>query len=130
MSLITWKPEYSVGNAGIDQEHRELIDTINALHDDLKRTASAERVVESLGEIYANVAAHFALEERIMRDTGYDDYAPHKEDHESLLDQIAEIIDTLEMKGLYDEHGLSSVLDRWFTDHFRTHDALLHGKLG
>ena len=130
MSLITWKAEYSVGNAGIDQEHRELIDTINGLHEDLLQAASADSVVESLGEIYANVAAHFALEERLMRDAGYEEYGSHKEDHEVLLDQITEIIDLLEMKGVYDEQALSSTLDSWFSEHFRTHDALLHGRLG
>ena len=130
MSLITWKAEYSDGNAGIDQEHRELIDTINGLHEDLLQAASADSVVESLGEIYANVAAHFALEERLMRDAGYEEYGSHKEDHEVLLDQITEIIDLLEMKGVYDEKALSSTLDSWFSEHFRTHDALLHGRLG
>ena len=130
MSLITWKAEYSVGNAGIDQEHRELIETINALHEDLLNAASSDSVVESLGEIYANVAAHFALEERLMREAGYEEYDSHKEDHEVLLDQITEIVDRLEMKGLYEEQALSSTLDSWFSEHFRTHDARLHGRLG
>ena len=130
MSLITWKAEYSVGNAGIDQEHLELIETINALHEDLLNAVSSDSVVESLGEIYANVAAHFALEERLMREAGYEEYDSHKEDHEVLLDQITEIVDRLEMKGLYEEQALSSTLDSWFSEHFRTHDARLHGRLG
>ena len=93
MSLIEWKEEFSVGSAAVDQEHRELIDAINALHDDFLQAVTGDRVVESLGEIYAKVAAHFALEERIMRDARYDEYGSHKEDHELLLDQISEIID-------------------------------------
>ena len=28
MSLIEWKSEFSVGNAEVDHEHRELIDLI------------------------------------------------------------------------------------------------------
>ena len=129
MSLIEWKAEFSVGNAAVDSEHRELIDAINALHEDLDSGAIRVRVVERLGDIYAEIAAHFALEEKMMRDAGYAEYEPHKGDHESLLDQLAEIIDSFELKGSYDEQALSSALDHWFSEHFRTHDARLHGKL-
>ena len=85
------------------------------------------RVIERLGDIYAEIAAHFALEEKMMRDANYVAYRPHKEDHESLLDQLADIIDAFELKGTYDEQALSSALDAWFSEHFRTHDARLHG---
>jgi hemerythrin len=129
MSLIEWREEFSVGNAAVDREHRELIDAINALHADLAQGAIRVRVVERLGDIYAEIAAHFALEEKMMRDASYDGYGPHKVDHESLLDQLADIIDAFELKGTYDEEALSSALDAWFSEHFRTHDARLHGKL-
>ena len=129
MSLITWKPEFSVGNAAIDREHRELIDSINALHTDLGSGAIRVRIIERLGDIYAEIAAHFALEEKMMRNADYDEYGSHKEDHESLLDELAEIIDEYELKGSYDREALASSLDDWFSEHFRTHDARLHGKL-
>ena len=129
MSLIEWKTEYSVGKAAVDEEHRELIESINALLVDLEGGANEDRVVESLGEIYAKIAAHFALEEKMMRDARYVGYESHKEDHEVLLDQIIEIIDAVELQGSYDQQALSSNLDTWFSDHFRTHDAQLHGKL-
>lgn len=129
MSLIEWKKEFSVGNQAVDREHRELIDAINALHADLGQGAIRIRMVEKLGDIYAEIAAHFALEEKMMRDARYPAYGPHKADHESLLDQLADIIDAFELKGAYDDDALSSALDTWFSEHFRTHDARLHGKL-
>jgi len=129
MSMIEWKPEYSVGNAAVDEEHRGLIASINALHADLQEGASRAGLVEGLGDIYAKIAAHFALEEKIMRDARYPGYGPHKDDHESLLDQLTEIIDAVELEGSYDEQALPAVLDAWFSEHFRTHDARLHGRL-
>ena len=36
---------------------------------------------------------HFALEERIMRDSGYSEYEDHKDDHEELLDEIRDLMD-------------------------------------
>lgn len=130
MSLITWKDEFSVGVPAVDLEHRELIELINGLDADMQENATQTKVVESLGEIYAHISAHFALEEKIMRDAGYDGFAAHKQDHESLLDELLEFIDSVDAAGRYDRTGLSQDLDRWFSGHFRTHDARLHRKLG
>lgn len=130
MSLITWKDEFSVGVAAVDLEHRELIELINGLDADMHEHASQAKVVETLGEIYARISAHFALEEKIMREAGYRGFATHKEDHELLLDELLDVIDSVDAAGRYDRAGLSRDLDRWFSDHFRTHDAKLHQKLG
>ena len=129
MKLLDWKPEFSVGNAAVDHEHRQLIDLINKIHAGIGEGVDQDELASGLGEIYAQIAAHFALEEKVMRDAEYAGFGPHKDDHESLLDQIADIIDTVEMEGSYDEDRLSSALSLWFSEHFRTHDAQLHGKL-
>jgi len=129
MSLIQWKNEFSVGNASVDHEHRELITLINELHASVSRGSEQDLVVEALGEIYAQVAAHFALEEKIMRDANYDHFRPHKADHEALLDTLADVMDAIENEGRYDERSLSAKMEHWFSEHFRTHDARLHRRL-
>ncbi len=130
MSLITWKDEFSVGVAAVDLEHRELIELINGLDAEMREYATQSKVVETLGEIYARISAHFALEERVMREAGYGGFAAHKQDHELLLDELLNVIDSVDAAGRYDRKGLSRDLDRWFSDHFRTHDARLHQELG
>ena len=126
MSLIEWKDEFSVGVASVDLEHRELIDLINDLHALIGENASAEEVVSMLGEIFAQISAHFALEEKYMRDSRYPFLEEHKADHEMLLDELRDIMDLVDEDGGYDELGLSQDMRRWFTEHFRTHDAKLH----
>jgi hemerythrin len=129
MTLIEWKSEFSVGNAAVDHEHRELIDLINSVHDGVREDTGADRLAEGLGEIYAQIAAHFALEEKLMRDAGYADLTAHKDDHEALLDQLADILHGVEVGAGFDEAGLSARLERWFSGHFSTHDAKLHRQL-
>jgi hemerythrin-like metal-binding protein len=126
MSSLQWRDEFSVGIAEVDHEHRELIELINALQKDVQARSGQQKIVRALGEIYAQIASHFALEEKMMRETRYASFAEHKEDHEILLDDLRDIMDTVEDDGVLDEIQLNDDLDRWFSDHFRTHDAKLH----
>ena len=132
MALIQWRDEYRTGDRSVDHEHRELIGLINALHEKLAGGGrSTEEVEEFLGEINVKISAHFALEERLMRGAGYEDYAAHKEDHEDLLDGIRDIMIGYDA-GRYAEFEdtLSRALDGWFSNHFKTHDAKLHAVFG
>jgi hemerythrin len=126
MSLIEWKDSFSVGVAAVDLEHRELIELINELHERIGEAADTDMTLAMLGEIYAQISAHFALEEKYMRESEYPRFPEHKEDHEELLDELRDIMDRVEDLGRYDADELSQELGRWFSEHFRTHDALLH----
>jgi len=130
MSLINWRDEFSVGVDAVDHEHREMINLINELDDAMQGDAGQNTVVQALGEIYARISAHFALEEKMMRDARYTYLAEHKQDHEQLLDELLDVMDTVDEEGRYDRADLSRSLDLWFSDHFRTHDAKLHHALG
>jgi hemerythrin-like metal-binding protein len=123
MALIDWDERFRVGIAAVDHEHRELIGLINALHE---RLGGGYSVADFLGEIYARISAHFALEEKIMRERNYDQYDDHKTDHERLLDEIRDIMDDYEDQRIYQDEILAGRLRHWFGDHFRTRDARLH----
>ncbi len=130
MSLLQWKPEYSVGVQSMDDEHREMIDLINATYGQLGADADADQVEECLGEILSTISMHFALEERIMRSADYAEYQAHKDDHEVLLDELRDLMDDY-----YDDPAgggsrLEQSLSNWFAAHFSTFDARLHGELG
>jgi hemerythrin len=129
MTLLEWKPQYSVGIESMDFEHRQMIDLINELHAELEGNRDEASVEQFLGDIHAAIAMHFALEERIMQDAGYDEYAAHKEDHEDLLEQIRGMMDRI---GTDAEAGLTELGERlsdWFAAHFSSFDARMHGKL-
>lgn len=130
MSLIEWKHEFSVGVPVVDHEHQELIGLINDLHDAMSGENPTVTVLDFLGEIHAHVAAHFALEEKIMREQGYDQYEIHKRDHERLLDEISDIMDAYEENAFYDDEEFANTVENWFAGHFKTMDARLHKHLG
>jgi hemerythrin len=130
MRLLSWKDEYSVGIEAVDHEHRELIDLINRLHDELDAPAAKLTVPAFFGDLLKGISAHFALEEKFMRDRGYNALDAHKGDHERLLDDLCEIMDAYEHSEDIDCVELAQRLDTWFTRHFRTHDARLHQAFG
>jgi hemerythrin len=130
MSLIEWDDRFSVGVASVDHEHRGLIALVNATHDRLRRPGAEDAVPDFLGEIYARISAHFALEERLMQEKHYDHYSDHKMDHERLLEEIRDMMDDYEDNNFFNEQQFSEKLQTWFTEHFRTHDARLHRNLG
>lgn len=131
MTFITWKAEYSLGIPSADAEHRELIELLNEIYEELVRTGAGESSTQDfLGELYAKISAHFALEEKLMRDHRYDGYREHKADHERLLNEIRDLMDEYEDSKELDAEAFSSKLDAWFSNHFRTMDARLHQRLG
>jgi hemerythrin len=131
MALIEWRKEFETGVAAVDHEHRELVDLINALHARIAAKASNDEVACFLGEVFAKISAHFALEETVMRKHHYDEYAPHKADHEQLLDDLRDIMDAHERGEYLDyEAALSGSIRDWFVGHFKTRDARLHRLLG
>jgi hemerythrin len=121
MALLQWQDRYSVGIEAVDHEHKELIELINRLAE-----ADADPT-EFFGELHRGISAHFALEERFMRERRYDEFAAHKTDHERLLDEIRDLMDESEDGKVVD---LAARLDAWFSRHFETHDARLHQVLG
>jgi len=130
MGLIEWKSHYSVGVEAVDHEHRELIDLINELHEKLVAGAEKPDVAAFLGEIFRGISAHFALEEKFMRDHRYDQLDEKKQANEQLLEDIRDIMDGYEADPVASPRELSQRLDAWFTQHFKTHDARLHHRLG
>ncbi|MGI9483096.1 MAG: bacteriohemerythrin [Hyphomicrobiales bacterium] len=131
MSLIEWKKEFETGIEAVDHEHQELVGLINELHEKIGQNASDETIKEFLGEVFAQISAHFALEETVMRKHSYDEYQAHKADHEALLDDIRDIMDDFDAGNYNDyENALAPAVRDWFVNHFKTKDARLHKLLG
>jgi hemerythrin-like metal-binding protein len=131
MTLIDWRDEFRTGITAVDFEHESLIKLLNELYANLGADAPKDDVEDFLGEVHAQIAAHFALEEKMMRDAAYDQFSDHKSDHDRLLDEIRDIMDRFAAEG-YEGYGddLAAHLRAWFVDHFKTKDSRLHNMLG
>jgi len=126
MSLASLKDELRTGIDSLDHEHRQLIGVMEALCDSFDHAPSADAVSNLFGLLYAQVSAHFALEERLMREKRYAFYATHKAEHERLLEQIRNMMEAYE-DGKCEDCGttLRACLEAWLANHVRSADTAL-----
>jgi len=129
MGMIQWKDEYRTGFKSIDYEHETLIAAINVLCGEAA-LSDGDEVAMALGRIHTLIEAHFALEEKVMRDRNYPDYTEHKLDHDRLLDEILDIMEDAEAgDSTTTVPQLAERTAEWFGKHFATYDRALHGQL-
>ncbi|MCK5395665.1 MAG: hemerythrin family protein [Gammaproteobacteria bacterium] len=126
MALIEWREEFCTGVQGVDYEHQELIKQINSIYELIENNADKESVIDSLGDIYGSISAHFALEEQMMERHNYDHFKEHQADHEHLLDDIRDITEEFESATELNKDKFKQQLNDWFQIHFKTHDSRLH----
>ncbi|GAB4388992.1 bacteriohemerythrin [Albidovulum sp.] len=130
MAEITWREEFSVGDPAVDHEHRELIDLVNAAARRITAGAPAAEIDAAFGDLLAAISGHFAHEERQMQRARYDAFGVHKADHERLIDQLRDLMESAHGAPEAASEALVAALAAWFQGHFATHDARLHGALG
>ena len=130
MALLIWNDRHTIGNAAVDHEHRKLVDLINRLYDKASARDTKSAGSALFGDLLRDTSAHFALEERFMRDHKYERFFEHKDHHEKLLDEIRDIMDAYEAEEMIDSAALAKSLEAWFTIHLETHDVPLHSALG
>lgn len=65
--LLTWTEQLATGMPGLDDEHRQLIDLINAVGHLHQRQASAEALRLALSDLRDYTVYHFRTEARLMQ---------------------------------------------------------------
>lgn len=124
--LFAWSDTYLIGVKELDFEHKDLLDRLNELHLDILRGDEPAVIEACLGEVCTRVAAHFALEERYMRNTRFANYEQHKRQHDQFLDEIYDAVEMFNggLESSYQE-ALETRLESWITNHILTSDKQL-----
>jgi hemerythrin len=122
MTKIQWNERLSVGVKRLDEQHKELIRTINWLIDHSEPMDQSETVAEALDRMTRYADYHFKTEEQLMRQHGYPDYASQERDHTEFKTRTANFcIDAIaEKKSLPRE--LLTYLRNWLADHILESD--------
>jgi hemerythrin len=122
-TLFKWDDSFLTGIEEVDHEHKLLIDDINRLHKELTGHDEKSEIEECLGDIYARMQAHFALEEHIMKEYGYEYFDEHKREHEELLGSYTEcMVQFLNDTGVSSSNYIEDCLKGWVIKHIVASD--------
>ncbi|MBK7078288.1 MAG: hemerythrin family protein [Myxococcales bacterium] len=89
--LMEWGPKLSVGIQSFDAEHQKLVAMVNDLFDAINTGKGKEKLGVVLGALIDYTVTHFQHEEREMKAHNFPAFAKHKEEHDALTKQVAEV---------------------------------------
>lgn len=88
---VLWQDAMSVGNKIIDDEHKYLICLINSVELALKLDDNEKVMKMLIEQLEEYTHSHFVQEEKIQFKIKYPAYVEHKQEHQKILRQIAEL---------------------------------------
>lgn len=122
LPLLTWKEEYSVNVKILDNQHKELIETINLLLNDVHSSNIKEKIPEILTRLHKYATKHFATEEKYFKKFNYDGAETHIKKHMEFKKEL----EKLEKKSIIDAESFSfklvDFLEDWLLDHVIRYD--------
>ena len=82
--LFPWSDTYSVSIGIIDMQHKNLVNTVNELHQAMIAGKAKMELGKILSDLVKYTKVHFKTEETLMESHHYPDYPDHKLQHEDL----------------------------------------------
>lgn len=122
MTFMTWNPRLSVKVAHFDDQHKQLLEYMNKLHDSMVSGTGSQVLADVLNKLVEYTSNHFKEEEKMMELYAYPERAAHKLEHEQLGQQV------LELKQKYSSGQniltitVMMFLKSWLMDHIQVVD--------
>ncbi len=132
MALLNWKNDYSVNIREIDEQHKQLINMINELHDAMLAKKGKEALLSVLTKLANYCATHFAVEEKLMSGNGYPEYADHKEVHNKMTAKVKALMADVQAGKTTISIEVMNFLKNWLDKHImgtdKKYSAFLNSK--
>lgn len=121
MGHLNWTSELEIGIDVIDNQHRRIVDYINALYD-ASLTKDKQQVASVIEELIEYTLSHFAFEEELQEQAGYPFVKAHQKVHELFARRVGEFQQRFEL-GEDVTEPLLTLLRTWLINHIRRDDA-------
>ncbi len=118
---ISWSSDLNTGIEVIDKQHMRIVDFINELEVALK-SKDKHAIKAVVDDCIDYTLSHFAFEESLQEEAGYQYCKPHKKVHELFTRKVAEYQERLDLGDDIGEE-LHQMLVRWLINHIKRDDA-------
>jgi len=117
---IPWTPDMNTGIEVIDNQHKRIVDYINYLGQAIHQRNRAT-VGTVLDELVDYTISHFAFEESLQEEVGYQFAKPHKAVHDVFIKRV-EKYQEKHCAGADVSLQLHSMLSTWLIHHIKRDD--------
>lgn len=107
---FAWTPQYEIGDATIDGQHRQLLVLANLLYDAVKAGKGEAVIGQAFDALGLYTTKHFQDEDRYFMAIGSFLVTEHRHQHETLAQELTALREE-EMLGFLD--GIPDTLERW-----------------
>jgi len=122
MGLINCNAMLSVGVKQFDDEHHQLVEITNQLHDAIKAGSGAQAVKETLQQLSEFATRHFQSEEQLLAQYEFPKLAEHQLAHQEILIRLGRFqIELQDNVQPIQNHLMQFLLD-WLTSHTKAVD--------
>lgn len=135
MAFFEWQDTFSVGIAGVDEQHRRLIGLVNRLHEVIERsdqTATLAAVLSEIDtvravidELTAYAACHFATEDAYMTAHPQPEDDRHRAEHLAFVEQIGRFREACGQPKSRQSLEIATFCKTWWENHILQTDKAL-----
>ncbi len=125
MSILKWTEDLAVGNSLIDEDHQNLFDLLERLHQDMSTgqiNQETQSIVDSLRDY---TESHFSREEEFMRKINYPHYATHKAEHDRFVSEVCALQSRIARGARTAQLDIDQMLATWLREHVLVRDMAL-----
>jgi hemerythrin len=117
---MEWSESYNIGIDVIDNQHRQILDYINAL-EEIRGTGQRDRIREVLNDLIDYTQSHFSFEENLLEQVSYQYLPSHRGIHDLFVKRLNDYRVKFE-KGESVENDLYRLLSKWLINHIQHDD--------
>ncbi len=122
MDVLIWSDQYRTGFPGIDREHQELFECVNAFDEALRQGLNRDRVAETIEFFLNYTTIHFRKEEILLARAAYPGLLAHQALHAELLDHVTAMAQTFQLTQSILTVEVSQFLANWLSQHVLKED--------
>ncbi len=118
MPYFNWQPEFETGVASVDQQHKNLVEMVNRLHDAVDQGLDQATIQSTLNKLVDYTQTHFADEEALMAEVDDLDTTAHIRQHQLFVNELTDMMIRYGETGALTGEQLTAFLKGWLQEHF------------
>lgn len=117
---MEWNEKFNIGIDVIDNQHRQILDYINAL-EQIRATGAREQIKEVFDDLIDYTESHFSFEENLLSQVNYQFLPSHRGIHALFVKRLNDCRQRF-ANGEPVEDDLHRLLSKWLINHIQHDD--------